>query len=226
MQSTRPLQTSVEIDDVTGLKEQTALQRLLASQPFWVPMALLLICAVMSWLQPQAFASTDNFFNITRNFAFVGIMAHGHDRGDPDRRHRPVGRLGHGRWSAWSAAWSCRPSSTGSWRCSAASPPAPLCGAVNGALIAYAGLPPFVVTLGMLSIARSLAIVLSQNQMIYEFGPDGDAFNEIGGGEILGHRQPGLDADRPDAGVRLRLQLHRAGAATSTPSAATRTRPA
>ena len=36
MQSTRPLQTSVEIDDITGLKEQTALQRLLGSQPFWV----------------------------------------------------------------------------------------------------------------------------------------------------------------------------------------------
>ena len=42
---------------------------------------------------------------------------------------------------------------------------------VNGLLIAYVGLPPFVVTLGMLSIARSLAMVLSENQMIYEFGP-------------------------------------------------------
>ena len=46
-------------------------------------------------------------------------------------------------------------------------------GAVNGALIAYVGLSPFVVTLGMLSFARSLAIVLSQNKMIYEFGPSG-----------------------------------------------------
>ena len=47
-------------------------------------------------------------------------------------------------------------------------------GAVNGVLIAYVGLPPFVVTLGMLSVGRSLAVVLSQNKMIYEFGPDGD----------------------------------------------------
>ena len=38
-------------------------------------------------------------------------------------------------------------------------------------LIAYAGLSPFVVTLGMLSFARSVAVVLSQNQMIYKFGP-------------------------------------------------------
>jgi ribose transport system permease protein len=39
-------------------------------------------------------------------------------------------------------------------------------GAINGAFVAYVGLPPFVVTLGMLSIARSLAVVLSQNKML------------------------------------------------------------
>ena len=78
---------------------------------------------------------------------------------------------------------SCRPSYP--WcagRRSPGSAPALLAGAVNGVLIAYVGLPPFVVTLGMLSIARSLAIVLSQNKMIYEFGPDGDIFKAIGGG--------------------------------------------
>ena len=39
-------------------------------------------------------------------------------------------------------------------------------------MIAYVGMPSFVVTLGMLSIARSLAMVLSNNRMVYEFGPD------------------------------------------------------
>ena len=39
--------------------------------------ALAIMCAVMSWYQPDAFASADNFFNITRNFAFIGIMAIG-----------------------------------------------------------------------------------------------------------------------------------------------------
>ena len=39
--------------------------------------ALLIMCAVMSVLQPQAFASSENFYNITRNFAFIGIMALG-----------------------------------------------------------------------------------------------------------------------------------------------------
>ena len=38
-------------------------------------------------------------------------------------------------------------------------------------------------TLGMLAAARSVAVVLSENKMIYEFGPDGDIFMAIGGGE-------------------------------------------
>ena len=65
-----------------------------------------------------------------------------------------------------------------------------LAGAVNGLLIAYVGLPAFVVTLGMLSVARSLAIVLSENKMIYEFGPYGDTFNAIGGGSVFGIANP------------------------------------
>jgi ribose transport system permease protein len=47
-------------------------QKLLGSQPFWVTVALVVICLVMSYLQPEAFATYDNFYNITRNFAFVG----------------------------------------------------------------------------------------------------------------------------------------------------------
>jgi ribose transport system permease protein len=61
-----------------------------------------------------------------------------------------------------------------------------ICGFVNGYLIAYVKINPFVVTLGMLSIARSLAIVVTKNAMIYEFGPHEDLLNEIGGGATLG----------------------------------------
>lgn len=189
MQSSRPLQASVDIDEVTGLKERTALQRLLGSQPFWVLVALVAICLVMSWLQPDAFASLDNLFNITRNFAFIGIMALGMTAviltGGIDLSVGSVmGLVGvvcglilqaEQHWALAVLAGLA----TGA-----------LCGAVNGCLIAYARLPPFVVTLGMLSVARSLAIVLSQNKMIYEFGPYGDTFNMIGGSEILGIATP------------------------------------
>ncbi len=41
-------------------------------------------------------------------------------------------------------------------------------------------MPSFVVTLGMMSIARSLAIVFSGNQMLYQFGPDAPIVKAIG----------------------------------------------
>ncbi|MDQ3558667.1 MAG: ABC transporter permease, partial [Pseudomonadota bacterium] len=63
-------------------------------------------------------------------------------------------------------------------------------GAVNGVLIAYVGLSSFVVTLGMLSFARSVAVVISQNQMIYKLGEGGPVFKAIGGGATLGIANP------------------------------------
>jgi ribose transport system permease protein len=46
--------------------------------------------------------------------------------------------------------------------------------------VAYVGMPSFVVTLGMLSFARSLAVVFSGNQMLYQFGPDAPIVKAIG----------------------------------------------
>src|SRR6185295_12641150 len=60
------------------------------------------------------------------------------------------------------------------------------CGFVNGVLIAYLNLSSFIVTLGMFAVARSLAQVLSQNHMIYQFGPDERLFTMIGGGTTFG----------------------------------------
>jgi len=180
---------SVAIEDVTGLKERSLAHRLFASQPFWVTVALILMCAVMSAYQPAAFASADNFYNITRNFAFIGIMAVGMTAviltGGIDLSVGSImGLVGvvcglvlqaEQHWAVAIAAGLAAGA---------------LAGAVNGLLIAYVGLPSFVVTLGMLSIARSLAVVLSANRMIYEFGPYGDTFIDIGGGAIAGIANP------------------------------------
>ena len=80
-------------------------------------------------------------------------------------------------------------------------------GAFNGVLIAYLGFPPFVVTLGMLSIARSLAMVLSNNTVVFQFGPDHDKLLALGGGATFGDRQPGALHDRAGADHRLRAAL-------------------
>jgi ribose transport system permease protein len=189
MQSTRPAHTGVAIEEVTGLRERSFVQKVVGSQPFWVTLALLAICLVMSWLQPQAFASADNFFNITRNFAFIGIMALGMTAviltGGIDLSVGSImGLVGVVVGLILQAEQHWLLAVLGGLAAGA------LAGAVNGWLIAYVGLPSFVVTLGMLSVARSLAIVLSQNKMIYEFGPYGETFNSIGGGEILGIANP------------------------------------
>jgi ribose transport system permease protein len=65
-------------------------------------------------------------------------------------------------------------------------------GAFNGVLIAYLGFPPFVVTLGMLSIGRSLAMVASNNTVVFEFGPDHNLLLQLGGGATFGIANPVL----------------------------------
>ena len=186
---TRSIQSSVAIEDITGLKERSIGQRLSASQPFWVTVALVLMCAVMAWQEPAAFASMDNFYNITRNFAFIGIMALGMTAviltGGIDLSVGSImGVVGVVCGLVLQAEQHWVLAVLAGLLTGAAA------GAVNGGLIAYVGLPSFVVTLGMLSIARSLAIVLSENRMIYEFGPSGDTFNAIGGGSVVGIANP------------------------------------
>lgn len=186
---TRPIQSSVAIEDITGLKERSLGQRLLSSQPFWVTIALIIICVVMAWDQPQAFATMDNFYNITRNFAFIGIMAVGMTAviltGGIDLSVGSLmGLVGVVCGLVLQAEHHWAVAILAGLLTGAAA------GAVNGVLIAYVGLPAFVVTLGMLSAARSLAIVLSENKMIYEFGPWGETFNAIGGDSILGIANP------------------------------------
>jgi ribose transport system permease protein len=175
----------VRIQDVVEIREQTFFERLISSQPFWVTVALLLIVALMTYLQPEVFSSSANFYNMTRNFSYIGIMAVGMVAviitGGIDLS---VGSImgvvgvvcgilledGH-QWYVAIAAGLL----TGM-----------LAGLINGLLIAYVGLSAFVVTLGMMSFARSIAIVMSQNRMIYDFGPHGATFKAFGGGQFLG----------------------------------------
>ncbi len=168
-------------------REKTLLQTAISSQALWVTVALAAICLVMGYLQPESFATPENFYNITRNFSFIGIMALGMvaviATGGIDLSVGSIMGLvavvcgltlqdGNAWWIAILAGLGA----------------GAVVGLINGILVAQVGLSSFVVTLGMLSIARSVAVVLSGNRMIYNFGPGGPTFKHFGSGEVtIGH---------------------------------------
>ncbi len=166
------------IADVAKIKEQSVLQRMFASQPFWVTVALFLLVVYMAALEPS-FGTVNNAANITRNFAPFGIMALGMTvviiTGGIDLSVGSIMGLVAivaGLFLTWEYPWYVAFAMgllTGI-----------ICGGVNGFFVAYLNMPSFVVTLGMLSIARSLAVVISGNQMLYKFGPDAPIVKAIG----------------------------------------------
>src|SRR5438876_8734958 len=66
-----------------------------------------------------------------------------------------------------------------------------LAGIVNGTLIAKLKIPSFIATLGMLNVARGLALVFSGLRPIY-FN-DTPAFNQVARGSLLGSIVPGVE---------------------------------
>ncbi|WP_094552070.1 ABC transporter permease [Petroclostridium xylanilyticum] len=58
-----------------------------------------------------------------------------------------------------------------------------LCGAVNGSIIAKAKIPPFIVTLGMMTVARGAALLYSNGKPIGNFTNE---FIFLGAGKIMG----------------------------------------
>jgi ribose transport system permease protein len=168
----------VSISDVTGTEERSLHQKIFASQPFWVTVALLVLSLAIGIYQPS-FVSSANLANISRNFAPFGIMALGMTcviiTGGIDLSIGSIMGLVAivaGLFLTWEYSWFI---AFGMGMLAGLA-----CGAVNGFFIAYVGMSPFVVTLGMMSIARSLAVVFSGNQMLYQFGPDAPVVKAIG----------------------------------------------
>jgi ribose transport system permease protein len=177
------------IDEVIDHRQhRSAIAWVASRQTFWIFLAAVLACVLLS-LATDTFATERNLFNVTRNFAFVGIIALG--------MTAVIGSGGIDLSVGSSVVLSAivvGSTMAAGYSIYVAVPLAiiaALCvGAVNGVLIAYAGMPPFVVTLGTLAIARSLAMVLSNNKMIYQFGPDHDLLLALGGGSLFGVANP------------------------------------
>jgi ribose transport system permease protein len=182
---------AITLDQTIAQKQHSWLSRLVNTQTFWVLCAVLLACLYLSFAT-DSFATTKNLYNITRNVTFVAIIALGMTlviiTGGIDLSVGSVLCLcsmilgvtmhaGYGIEVGIAAAIAT----------------ALIIGAFNGVLIAYLGFPPFVVTLGMLSIARSLAMVASGNTVVFEFGPDHEKLLALGGGAwVFGIANPVL----------------------------------
>ena len=57
-----------------------------------------------------------------------------------------------------------------------------LCGFINGVLVSFGRIPPFIATLGMMGIARGLALIITGGIPIFGLP---DSFSFLGGGRIL-----------------------------------------
>jgi len=153
-------------------------------QPAFISLSVLIIGIVMSTTS-EPFRSYDNLYNDSRNFAFIAIMGMGEMlviiTGGVDLSVGSVmGLVGIVTGMVLQAGYPL-------WvGCGAGLGVALLCGLINGYAVARFKLSPFIITLIMLSVARSQALVLSNNKMVYQFGPDENAFAALGGGSLLG----------------------------------------
>ncbi len=172
--------TASTLDETIGRQTHSPLSWLITRQTFWVFLAAVIAFIYLS-VATTAFFTPGNLFNVFRNFAFVGIMGLGMTAviitGGIDLSVGSIlclvgmvsGMLMAAKWSMWIAIPAGMLAGVAA-------------GGTTGFLIAYIGMAPFVVTLGMMSLARSVAMVMSNNTMVFQFGPDHQKFISLGGG--------------------------------------------
>ncbi|PZM07363.1 ABC transporter permease [Rhizobium tubonense] len=182
---------AITLEQTIEHKPRGALAVILGSQTFWVLIAVILACIFLSFAT-DSFATPRNLYNITRNVTFVAIIALGMTlviiTGGIDLSVGSVLCL-----CSMILAVVMHAGYSIEIGIAAAIGTALAVGAFNGLLIAYLGFPPFVVTLGMLSIARSLAMVASNNTVVFQFGPDHEKLLALGGGAwVFGIANPVL----------------------------------
>jgi ribose/xylose/arabinose/galactoside ABC-type transport system permease subunit len=144
-------------------------------QKLGLAIALVAICIVLSILCPRTFPTLLNLLNVARQISINGILAVGVTfvilTGGVD--------LSLGSLVALTGVVAA---TFGSW-------PAPvailagvltgtLCGTANGLIVTRGRVAPFIVTLGMMTIARGLALVVSKGRPVTI---ENAAFNRLGG---------------------------------------------
>ncbi|MDA2925722.1 ribose ABC transporter permease [Acidobacteria bacterium AH-259-G07] len=153
---------------------------ILYARQFGTLIGLFFLCSVLSILTPY-FLTVSNLLNVTQQTAINAIIAVGMtfviiSAGIDLSVGSILAFAGVVLASALQAGWSIPIAiliglATGG-----------LCGTVNGLLITFGKLPPFISTLGMMSVARGAALVYTQGRPISGFGPQ---FRTLATGEFL-----------------------------------------
>lgn len=181
----QPGQTShADVRAILHETQRSTLGRMLRSQECYVTGAILVAGILVSFIAPQ-FGTAVNLKNVLQNFCFTAILAIG---------MTPVLISGGIDLSIGSIMGCCGVVlglATGAgWPLVFAIPLTILAGAalglINGGFIAYLRLPPFLVTLGTMTIFRSFVLVGSNNKVIYSFGPDEKLLLWLGSGHSFG----------------------------------------
>ncbi|MCQ1059837.1 ABC transporter permease [Photobacterium sp. DNB23_23_1] len=179
------------IEATSGAKSPQNYKRLISKYAIYV--VFIAMCVVMTILSP-VFLTVANLLNVVTQMASIGLLALGVTiiiitRGID---------LSSGSVLAVAAVASASMAQTLDWgmRMYPAMPELPvivpilvalavgaLCGYINGALIAYTGIPPFIATLGMMIIARGAALLYSDGRPVSSLI---DSYQWIGQGTIAG----------------------------------------
>jgi len=157
-------------------------------QAIWVTFALLIMVCLLSAMS-EPFATPANISNILRNFAFIAIVALGQMlvivTGGIDLSVGSVMGLA----GVTTAAIMSRGCSLG-FGIAGGLGAALAFGWINGYVISRFKISSFIVTLGALSIGRSICMAVTQGRPVSEFGPDAELFFALGGSELLGIAMP------------------------------------
>lgn len=144
-------------------------------------LGLILICGILTVLSPH-FLTLSNFFNISRQAAVITIIAIGETfvilTAGIDLSVGSLVTL-----SSCSLALVMINTDSIALGVLAGLATGLGMGLINGLLVAKAGLPPFIVTLGMLGIAQGAALVITFGRSMFGLPP---AFRFIGQGSIFG----------------------------------------
>lgn len=181
--------------EFANVRRQTATSRVLGSQTTYVLIALAILVIGMS-IAASTFLSAGNLSNATRNFSYIAIAALGQTiviiTAGIDLSVGSVMALAMlilskimtatAEWGLFvDMPWLALAAAVGGALLIAA-----LIGAINGVLIAYVGLSPFVTTLGMLSCVRSICYVITEGRTSPTVGPAKDLFRALGNGNLIG----------------------------------------